>query len=81
MGLRTRLENRNLRTARERVLRHLGLRANDHDRVVKLNGDLKTMAAELGLTYESLYRTLASLEAEGAIRRTREEIRLSAPAV
>jgi CRP-like cAMP-binding protein len=81
MALRTRLENRNLRTARERVLHHLGLRAGDHDRVVRLNGDLKTMAAELGLTHESLYRTLASLEADGAIRRTKEEIRLSASPV
>lgn len=54
MALRTRLENRNLRTARERVLHYLGLRASAHDRVVKLNGDLKTMASELGLTHESL---------------------------
>jgi CRP-like cAMP-binding protein len=77
MSLRTRLENRNLRTARERVLHHLSLQAHGPDRLVRLNADLKTVASELGLTHESLYRTLASLEAEGAIQRTKGEIRLS----
>jgi CRP/FNR family transcriptional regulator, dissimilatory nitrate respiration regulator len=78
MTLRTRLENRNLRTARERVLHHLGLQASGIDRVVRVNGDLKIMASELGLTHESLYRTLAALEAEGVIQRTKKEIKLSA---
>ena len=81
MTLRTRLENRNLRTARERVLHHLGLQASGIDRVVRVNGNLKAMASELGLSHESLYRTLASLEAEGVIERGRGEIRLSGPAV
>jgi hypothetical protein len=35
------------------------------------------MASELGLTHESLYRTLAALEAEGAIERGPGEIRLT----
>jgi CRP-like cAMP-binding protein len=77
MTLRTRLENRNLRTARERVLHHLGLKASGIDRVVRVNGNLKVMAAELGLTHESLYRTLATLEAEGVIERGYGEIRLT----
>jgi CRP-like cAMP-binding protein len=77
MGLRTRLENRNLRTARERVLHHLGLQAGGIDRVVRVNGNLKAMAAELGLTHESLYRTLATLEAEGVIERGQGVIRLT----
>jgi CRP-like cAMP-binding protein len=81
MTLRTRLENRNFRTARERVLHHLSLQTRTHDRVVRLNSDLKTMASELGLTHESLYRTLASLEAEGAIQRAKGEIRLAASVV
>jgi CRP/FNR family transcriptional regulator, dissimilatory nitrate respiration regulator len=76
MNLRTRLENRNLRTARERVLHHLGLQASGMDRVVRVNGNLKAMAAELGLTHESLYRTLATLEAEGVIEQGHGEIRL-----
>ena len=61
MALRIRLENRNL-----------GLRASDHGRVVRFNGNLKTVAAELGLTHESLYRTLALRKAEGTIRRAFE---------
>ena len=73
MTLRTRPENRNLRTARERVLHYLGLQASDPERVVRLNRDLKTMASELGLTHESLYRTPASLEAEGVIQRAKGE--------
>jgi CRP-like cAMP-binding protein len=81
MTLRTRLENRNLRTARERVLHHLGLQASGMDRVVRVNGNLKAMAAELGLTHESLYRTLATLETEGVIERGHGEIRLTNLAV
>lgn len=81
MTLRTRLENRNLRTARERVMHHLGLRATGAERVIHVSGSLKEMAAELGLTHESLYRTLASLEAEGAITRRKGEIRLQASSV
>jgi CRP/FNR family transcriptional regulator, dissimilatory nitrate respiration regulator len=77
MTLRTRLENRNLRTARERILHYLGLQARGIDRVVRVNGNLKTMATELGLTHESLYRTLAALENEGAIERGDGEIRLT----
>ena len=76
MTLRTRLENRNLRTARERVLHYLGLQARGINRVVRVNGNLKSMASELGLTHESLYRTLATLEAEGVIDRGQGEIRL-----
>jgi DNA-binding IclR family transcriptional regulator len=48
---------------------------------VAITGDLKAMAAELGLSHETLYRTLASLEAEGAIARGRHEIRLLSDAV
>jgi CRP-like cAMP-binding protein len=81
MVLRTRLENRSLRTARERVLHHLALEVSGADRVVSLRGSLKGMASELGLTHESLYRTLASLEAEGAIERRKGEIRLLAPRI
>jgi len=76
MALRTRLENRNLKTARERVMHHLALHAEGHGRSVPITGNLKAMAAELGLSHESLYRTLAALEAEGAIARDGHEIRL-----
>ena len=71
--LRARLEERNIRSARERLLHRLALMA---DRALALEGTAMELAAELGLTHEALYRTLAALEKEGLIVRTRSEIRL-----
>ena len=34
-----------------------------------LKGPLKQLAADMGLTHEALYRTLAGMETEGAITR------------
>lgn len=79
MTLRARLENRSLRTARERVLHYLEGLAPGNDRSVSVSGSLKAIASELGLSHETFYRTLAALEAEGTIRRTKGEIRLLAP--
>jgi CRP/FNR family transcriptional regulator, dissimilatory nitrate respiration regulator len=72
-SLRARLEARNIRSARERVLHHLALAAGPDGRT-PLEGTLMDLAAEIGLTHEALYRTLASLEKEGEIRRTRSAI-------
>ena len=69
-ALRTRLELRNIRSARERLLRHLRLSAGADGRTVAITGHLQDLAADLGLSREALYRTLAALEAEGAIKRT-----------
>jgi CRP-like cAMP-binding protein len=74
--LRARLEERNIRSARERVLHHLALAAGPDGRTMPLEGTLMDLAAEIGLTHEALYRTLAELEKEGAIRRTRAGIAL-----
>jgi CRP-like cAMP-binding protein len=74
-ALRTRLEERNIRSARERVLHHLVLAAGK-DRRMQMDGTLMELAAELGLTHEVLYRTLAHLEKAGVIARTRSEITL-----
>ncbi len=75
MRLRTRLELRSIRSARERVLQHLLLAAGD-GRTLRIEGTLMDLAAEIGLTHEALYRALAALESEGAIARTAEDIRL-----
>ncbi|HET7384709.1 MAG TPA: Crp/Fnr family transcriptional regulator [Pseudolabrys sp.] len=74
MGLRTRIEQRNIRSARERVRHYLVLNAGADGRTVKLGGTLKDLAAELGLTHEVLYRTLAALERSGEIKRSRSKI-------
>lgn len=67
--LRSRLEQRNIRSARERLLNHLALAAGPHGRTVTLAGTLMDLAAEVGLTHETLYRTIAGLEKEGMIVR------------
>jgi len=76
--LRTRLEVREIRAARERVLQSLRLRCGA-GAAWKVEGTLKQFAEEVGLTHEALYRALARLEREGWIRRGEGEIRLTAP--
>jgi CRP/FNR family transcriptional regulator, dissimilatory nitrate respiration regulator len=72
--LRARLEGRNIRSARERVLHYLALAAGPDGRTVTLRGTALELAAEIGLTHEALYRTLAALETAGAIHRSRGTI-------
>lgn len=67
-ALRARVEERTIRSARERVLHHLALTA-EGDGTFRLDGTLIDLAAEIGLTHEALYRALAALEAEGRISR------------
>ena len=72
--LRARMELRNIRSARERVLQYLRLRV--HNRSIAVEGRLQDIAAEIGITREALYRTLAALEAEGCLTRTETAILL-----
>lgn len=68
MELRTRLELRNVKSARERITLHLALQADAQGRyTVPLS--YKSLAQELGLSHEALYRTLARMEQAGEIRR------------
>jgi CRP-like cAMP-binding protein len=73
-ALRSRLEERNIRSARERVLHHMSLATESDGRTVRVDGTLMDLATELGLSHEVLYRTLAALEKDGTITRTRTEI-------
>jgi CRP/FNR family transcriptional regulator, dissimilatory nitrate respiration regulator len=79
MNLRTRIEQRNIRSARERVRHFLAVSAGADGRTVELRSTLKDTAAELGLTHEAFYRTLAALERSGEIRRRRGKITLIRP--
>lgn len=76
MTLRTRLEQRNIRAARDRVRHYLAVSADADGRTVVLSGTLKDVAGELGLTHEALYRTLAEMAAAGEIERRKGTIRL-----
>jgi CRP-like cAMP-binding protein len=68
--LRARMELRNIRLARDRVLQYLRLCAGIGGRSIALDGHLQDIAAEIGITREVLYRTLAALETEGHLTRT-----------
>ena len=70
MALRTRLERRNIHSARDRVRHFLSLNVGADGHTVDLPGTLKELAADLGLTHEALYRTLARMQADGEIERT-----------
>ena len=74
MTLRARLEQRNIRSVRERLRHYLALNVGADGRTVALRGTLKELAAELGVTHEALYRTLAALERAGEIKRAKGKI-------
>lgn len=76
MTLRTRLEQRNIHSARDRIRHYLAVNAGADGRTVTLAGTLKELAGELGLTHEALYRTLAEMAADGEIERRKRTIRL-----
>jgi CRP/FNR family transcriptional regulator, dissimilatory nitrate respiration regulator len=75
MRARQRIELRNIRSAKERVMLFLDLGADRMGRIA-LDGPLQDLAAEIGLTREALYRTLASLERERRIARGAGAIRI-----
>jgi CRP/FNR family transcriptional regulator, dissimilatory nitrate respiration regulator len=79
MDLRTQLERRNIRAARDRVRHFLALNVGADGVTVLLHGSLKDLATDLGLTHEALYRTLARMAAAGEIKRSGGKIKLSRP--
>ena len=72
--LRATLETRNFRTARERIVHFLAVNRGPDSQTLRLDGTLKDLADDLGITHESLYRTLAQLANEGVIERTPNSI-------
>ena len=81
MALRTRLERRNILSARDRVHHFLAVNIRADGRTVALPGTLKELAADLGLTHEALYRTLARMTADGEIKRSRQHNHAHAAAI
>ena len=76
MDLRTRLERRSMHSARDRIRHYLAVNVGSDGRTVDLPTTLKELAAELGLTHEALYRTLARMAADGEIKRLRGAVKL-----
>jgi CRP/FNR family transcriptional regulator, dissimilatory nitrate respiration regulator len=75
-NMRQRYELKQIRSAPARVLQLLRLRC-DESGVYRTSGALKELAADLGLTHESLYRALAVLEREERIERTDQALRVT----
>jgi CRP-like cAMP-binding protein len=73
--LRASLERHSLRSARDRLRHYLLSNVRTDGRTVAIEGSLKDLALELGLTHEALYRALAELEEAGEIKRSKKEIR------
>jgi CRP-like cAMP-binding protein len=69
MGLRTISEIRAIGRADERLLAWLQVQARGEPRTFDPQGPWSSVARQIGLTAESTYRALASLEKSGAIRR------------
>jgi len=81
IGLRSRLEIRNIRSAEDRVMQFLQLEGTGGagDGAITFPRPLKDIAADIGLTHEAFYRTLAKLEKSGRIVRDGRVIRLVRP--
>lgn len=77
--LRARLELRNIRSATERVLAWLRLRASGNPPRVPIRRSWTQIADELGLSREVVYRALAMLERQGRISRDATVVCLTAP--
>jgi CRP-like cAMP-binding protein len=76
-ALRTRVERLSLKSASERV-RHLLVSEGRGARYeVVLEGTLKDLARNLGLTHETLYRTLATMQRDGVIERQGTKLRFT----
>jgi CRP-like cAMP-binding protein len=74
---RARVERLSLRSVEERI-RHLLLAEGRGSRCeLEITGSLKDLARRLGLTHESLYRTLARMQKDGVIAREGLRLRLA----
>ncbi|MDJ0568301.1 MAG: Crp/Fnr family transcriptional regulator [Pleurocapsa sp. MO_192.B19] len=75
--VKTLLELRSIRSARERLLQYLTHQIEPDRRTVILQRPLKYLAIELGLSVEALYRTISRLQSEGVITRKQRSITLN----
>jgi CRP-like cAMP-binding protein len=74
---RSRLERQSLKTARARIIHYLVSEGTGEDSRVTISGTIKEWADDLGLTHETLYRTLAAMEKERTIARDGAQFSLS----
>lgn len=72
--LRSQCERLTLPTAQSRVVHYIDVEGQDG--AVELTQTVKALAAELGLTHETLYRTLAQMEKAKVLKRAGSRIEL-----
>jgi CRP-like cAMP-binding protein len=72
--LRLQCERLSLKSVKERV-RHL-IHTEGQDGTYMVNTGLKSLASQLGVTHEALYRTLADLEKSEEIERSDRALKL-----
>ena len=75
--LRLQCERLSMKSVKDRIL-HL-LQTEGRNGVYEVNTGLKSLAGELGVTHEALYRTLAMMEKERLIQRDEGQLRLITP--
>jgi len=75
-AVRTRVERLSLKSAAERIRHFLLSGTAGAGGYVKVNGTLKDLARNLGITHETLYRTLAGMERSGQNERQSDGFRL-----
>lgn len=76
-SIKTLLDLRSIRSARERLLQYLMLQVEPSSRTLVLQRPLKDLAIELGLSAEALSRSLSRLQEEGVITRRQRSITLN----
>lgn len=67
MRLRTQSERLGLKDIRSKLI-HL-IETEGNQGVLILQSDLKSLASEIGVTHEALYRAISAMEKEGALRK------------
>ncbi len=78
-SLKKLLELRSIRSARDRLLQYLLFSASPGETRIIFDRSYKDIANELGLSPETLYRTLAELEREEIITRDGRQVELRTP--
>ncbi|ALO46867.1 Crp/Fnr family transcriptional regulator [Pseudohongiella spirulinae] len=74
--MRAMLSLRDIRSADDRLLAWLRLRARTDDLTIEIDRPWTTISEELGLTKEAVYRSLARLERSGQISRQTGRVQL-----
>lgn len=73
--LRLRLERMNMKSIRDRLI-HL-IETEGNDGLFPIPSGLKTLAGELGVTHEALYRTIATLRTQGVLNKAPDHLSLN----